>query len=210
MPPTPAMSTSFYHELCGTRGRPDAVAIVHAALRSFLKPGDFAVDATAGNGGDTVQLAQCVSPGGLVLAIDIQKSALATCAARCREAALTTPPTLLQASHEEMANPAFRARWPATPTAITFNLGYLPGGDHGIVTRTQTTLLALKGATAWLRPGGLLAVVCYPGHPEGARETDAVLAWASGLPPETHAVSRHQSTNTRRPAPITLLIHKIA
>lgn len=50
---------------------------------------------------------------------------------------------------------------------IAFNLGYLPGGDKGMITRSETTLLALEAAKRILMPGGLISLVVYVGHPGG-------------------------------------------
>jgi len=202
-------TNSFYLEMCGSRGRPDAIAICHAALRSVLRPGSFAVDATAGNGHDTVMLAEAVGPQGGVLALDIQQGALD--ATRTRHAASGCAATLetLLAGHERMADAEFRARWPDRPSAIVFNLGYLPGGDHALTTCTSTTLPALRGALVWVAPGGFVAIVCYPGHPAGATEAAEVENFAASLPSAGFAVSVHKSINTARPAPFTLLIQRL-
>lgn len=50
---------------------------------------------------------------------------------------------------------------------VAFNLGYLPGGDKEIITRSETTLLALEAAKRILIPGGLISIVVYVGHPGG-------------------------------------------
>jgi hypothetical protein len=55
-----------------------------------------------------------------------------------------------------------------------FNLGYHPGGDESVVTRSETTVDALRGACDLIAPGGLLSVMVYPRHPGGADEAEAV------------------------------------
>jgi hypothetical protein len=50
---------------------------------------------------------------------------------------------------------------------VAFNLGYLPGGDKEIITRSETTLLALEAAKRILIPQGLISIVVYVGHPGG-------------------------------------------
>lgn len=50
---------------------------------------------------------------------------------------------------------------------VAFNLGYLPGGDKGIITQSATTLLALEAAKELLLPGGVISIVAYVGHPGG-------------------------------------------
>lgn len=50
---------------------------------------------------------------------------------------------------------------------VTFNLGYLPGGDKNLITKVDTTLQALQAASNVLQPGGLISIVAYVGHPGG-------------------------------------------
>ena len=49
---------------------------VHEFLSEYLKPGDRAVDATAGNGWDTLKLCELVGDSGKVYAFDIQEEAI--------------------------------------------------------------------------------------------------------------------------------------
>jgi len=51
------------------------VARAHEAMAACLRPGDWAVDATAGNGHDALFLAQTVGPQGRVVAFDVQPAA---------------------------------------------------------------------------------------------------------------------------------------
>lgn len=170
-------------------------ARVHRELAALLREGDLAIDATAGNGHDTLFLAQQVGAGGRVLAYDIQAAAIAATRERIAAAGLAGRVELHQASHATMARHA-----PAGGVAaIVFNLGYLPGGDHAVITRTGETLAALAVAAALLRPGGLLAVTCYPGHPGGDAESEAVLRWAESCGGLEIAVFRREGT--LRPAP---------
>lgn len=50
---------------------------------------------------------------------------------------------------------------------VTFNLGYLPGGDRTFTTQSDTTLKALEAAKVILMDGGLISLVVYVGHPGG-------------------------------------------
>ena len=54
-----------------------AVPLCHYYLQQWLRPGDRAVDATCGNGRDTLLLARLVGEEGRVWALDIQAEALA-------------------------------------------------------------------------------------------------------------------------------------
>ena len=179
--------------------RPTALA--HALLRKIIGTGDLAIDATAGNGHDTVFLAECVGAGGRVLAFDVQAAAIAAARARVTAAGLAARVEFFQQCHAQMDTRAA----PATVAAVMFNLGYLPGEDHRLVTQPTTTLQGLDRASALLKAGGGLTVVCYPGHPGGALEAGAVEQWFAGLAARHWRVARHGALEGRRPAPFLLL-----
>jgi hypothetical protein len=93
--------------------------------------------------------------------------------------------------------------------AVMFNLGYLPGGDKSVITQVETTLLALAMAVELLRPGGVVTVVCYPGHDGGAEEAAAVLEWAKGLEQDDFAVVRYGFLNQRNAPPYLVAVEKL-
>ncbi|CAL5405062.1 unnamed protein product [Camellia sinensis] len=90
---------------------------------------------------------------------------------------------------------------------VVFNLGYLPGGDKALITRSETTLQALEAAKRMLASGGLISIVVYVGHPGGREEYEAVQAFASGLPVENWICCKLQMLN-RPLAPILVLVLK--
>jgi Putative rRNA methylase len=87
-----------------------------------------------------------------------------------------------------------------------FNLGYFPGGDHSVITRTGETLVALDAALAALKPGGILTVVCYPGHAGGDEESAAVAEWSGGLEASRFSVGLVRRTDTLRPSPFLVSV----
>ena len=151
--------------------------LAHEAVRAVVVPGDTVVDATVGNGHDTLFLAHCVQPGGKVYGFDVQEEALS--AARGRLAAAEVGEAWLHLVHEGHEEMARIVEGPVA--AVMFNLGYLPGGDHAVTTRPQTTRRALEQGMDLLRPGGVITVVCYRGHPGGVEESGVVRVWASAL-----------------------------
>ena len=58
-------------------------------------------------------------------------------------------------------------------TGAIFNLGYLPGGDKSIVTTPSTTISAIKQLLDIMAKEGIIVLVIYHGHPEGAVERDS-------------------------------------
>jgi predicted methyltransferase len=188
------------------RGLPRPAELAHQWVRRVVKPGETAIDATAGNGHDSVFLARLVGPGGRLLAFDVQAAAIGSTRAALREWGLDDGRAeLFHESHEELA----RRAGDAPVAAVMFNLGYLPGGDHRLITRPEATLAAIKLALGVLRPGGILTVVAYPGHPGGDAETAAVFEWAAHLDPTAWRVTAVRVHNTARPAPVLLATQKI-
>jgi hypothetical protein len=180
---------------------PRPTALAHLMLRDVIVAGDLVFDATTGNGHDTMFLAECVGAGGRVLAFDVQAVALATARARVTTAGLQERVGFLLESHAGMA-----AHAPAgSAAAVMFNLGYLPGAPHEVATAAATTLQGLEGAAVLLKAGGMLSVVCYPGHPGGAAEAAAVEQWFATRADMGWHVARYGAIATRRPAPFLLL-----
>jgi predicted methyltransferase len=141
--------------------------------RETLRPGDLAVDGTAGKGRDTLCLAQAVGSDGRVHAFDIQPAALAATQALLADAGLADRVTLHLRSHAELAA-ALPADHLGRLGVAIFNLGYLPGGDQAVITRPDSTAVALRAAHAALRPGGRLICVAYTGHAGGEDEAAVV------------------------------------
>ncbi len=186
---------------------PTAVEWSHWLLQSRVAPGDWVVDATAGNGHDTLFLAGLVGAEGRVFAFDVQAPAIESTRARLEAAGVAERCVLCHTSHHTMAGslpPEAQGRL----AAVMFNLGWLPGHDKQCITATTTTLAAVELALAWIREGGLLTVVVYPGHAGGEEEARAVEAWASALPSNTHEVRHVRSPNRQRRSPECWAIRK--
>ncbi|HEY6873319.1 MAG TPA: class I SAM-dependent methyltransferase [Geobacteraceae bacterium] len=180
-----------------------AVPLSHFFLRERVGPGDAVVDATCGNGRDTLLLAELVGPAGRVWSFDIQEEALRKTAALLEEKGVRDRVELVAAGHERLAE------FVGEPLrTVVFNLGYLPGGDRGMATQPATTRPALDAALGLLLPGGLLLVAVYTGHPGAVEEEDAVLAWACGLDPRRFNVWVSRQLNRPPTAPYLVLVEK--
>lgn len=151
----------------------------HAAVARVLGEGGLALDATAGNGHDTCFLAERVGPSGHVWALDVQPAAIEATSRKLAQAGLADRVTLVCDNHARMRDCAGMAPEGGVD-AVMFNLGYLPGGDHGLVTRAESTLPALEQSLALLAPGGCLSVMAYRGHEGGETEWGAVQQWLAG------------------------------
>lgn len=139
------------------------------------------MDATVGNGHDTCFLAEQVGEHGRVLGLDIQEAALRVTRSRLEQAGLADRVTLVQSGHERLERvlpEAMRGRL----RVVMFNLGYLPGGDHALVTKPETTLTALSVALGHLLPDGVISLMVYRGHSGGDEEYRAIEEWLATAP----------------------------
>jgi 16S rRNA C1402 N4-methylase RsmH len=153
-----------------------------AAWTECLGPGDWAIDATVGNGHDALALAQLVGPSGRVFGFDIQAEAISATEARLAAAGIGNV-ELFRCDHARMRD-VLPQEARNRVAVVAFNLGYLPGGDHRVITQAPSTLAALDASLELLRPGGLITVIAYPGHAGGDDEAQAVRAWLQAQPPE--------------------------
>jgi 16S rRNA C1402 N4-methylase RsmH len=169
-----------------------------------LREGDVAIDATAGNGHDAQFLAGCVGASGRVLAFDVQEAAMRSTREKLRDSGLDARVEFHLTSHARMAEFAEAE----SVAAVMFNLGYLPGEDHALATEADETLRALDAAGGVLKSGGLLLVVCYPGHAQGADESAAVERWMNNRATDGWRVAKYAMIGTKSPAPFLLIARK--
>ena len=178
--------------------------LAREALSRTVGPGDAAVDATMGNGHDTLFLCQQVGEGGRVYAFDIQQAAVAATEKRLRENGMAGRAALFCLGHERMAE-----KVPEPVKAVVFNLGWLPGGDHGVTTRWETTRQAVESALNLLVPLGVVVICAYPGHAEGDRERQALTELLSGLSNRRYNVLHQRFLNAGAGAPECFVIQKL-
>ena len=175
--------------------------LAHLLWKDFLRPGMTVIDATAGNGNDTLFLAKCVlTPNsGWVHAFDIQREAIENTRNRIQTSLkeeLQRRVILHEASHEVFPEGL-------SPSLIVYNLGYLPHGDTSKTTFVETTLTSCKNAVNILGINGMISITVYPGHPEGVREKEALLNWLNTL--SSYSIFHHTPFNNHKsPSIITL------
>lgn len=177
----------------------------HFFLRQRVRSGDLVLDATCGNGLDTLLLAELAGDTGRVWGFDVQPRALAATKALLeREGRLATV-QLVQASHERLSEFV-----PAGLNAAVFNLGYLPGGETTLVTSPESTVSALGQAASLLAPGGIIAISLYTGHEGGPEEALAVELWGASLVPKHYNVWCARQLNRPGFAPYLILVERIS
>ena len=176
-------------------------------LDRAVKPGDTVVDATVGNGHDSVFLAGLVGQTGKVFGFDIQEEAIAATKERLTEYGLSKWVTLFHAGHEQLSDKIPTNDHGKIKGAI-FNLGYLPGSDKTIVTRAETTIAAIKQLLEMMAQEGIIVLVIYYGHEEGAVERDLLLQYCQQLDQKKAHVLQYQFINQQNNPPFIVAIEK--
>jgi len=170
-------------------------------LKSIIEPGETVIDATAGNGYDTLFLAECVGQSGHVLSFDIQEDAIKSTQNKLTEANIKHV-LLIQDGHENVLQYI-----DTTISAAIFNLGYLPGSNQSVTTQGQTTWQAVTSILTRLKKKGLIVLVIYHGHEEGKIERDYLQQCLTELNPKTTQVLQYRFLN-RPTSPFIIAIEK--
>lgn len=179
---------------------PRAIQLAHILIKSRLSAGDLAIDATVGNGHDTLFLAKLVGEKGRVIGFDIQESAIKNTVNKTTDLPQVT---LHHAGHERLSEFV-----PDPIKAAMFNLGYLPGAGKAIITEPQTTLTALNAVSEQLIVNGMVTVVLYTGHEGGPEEASAVKKWAGDLDQTAFSVIEYGFLNQKNSPPTLIAIEK--
>ena len=162
----------------------NALTLSHSFMKEHLFEGAFCIDATAGRGKDTLFLAQNCGTTGKVLAFDIQREALDSTASLLAEHGMQDRVSLILDSHSNLEQYAA----PESADLICFNFGWLPGGDHNIFTRTESSIAAIDASLRLLKNGGVMSLCIYYGKNNGYEERDAILAHLKTIDPKAASV----------------------
>lgn len=173
-------------------------------LANVVEKGDSVVDATAGNGHDTLYLGDLVGENGHVYAFDVQKDAIQSTAEKLEQANLLGQVSLIHDGHENVGKYVT-----GEVSAAIFNLGYLPGSNHEIVTRGTSTVQAIESLLKVLKVGGLIVLVVYHGHEGGKEEKDVLLSFVQQLPQAYAHVLSYQFVNQQNDPPFIIAIEKM-
>lgn len=174
-------------------------------IARIVHPGDVVIDATAGNGHDSLFLARLIGSEGKLHAFDIQQKAIDSTRALLSSNGYSGENIMLHcASHSRMAELVdFGVK------AVMFNLGYLPGGDRSVISRAEETLPAIEQALSLTVAGGIVSVVCYPGHEGGDAEASDVTNFLRSLDAGKWRVAELSHGNAPSPAPFLLAAFRL-
>ena len=181
----------------------NALGVSHRFIRRHLPKSGFAIDATAGNGGDTLMLCEAVGESGRVLAFDIQQQAVENTRKLLADNGWKNGQVVLD-SHAAMD------QYVAEESAdcVVFNLGWLPGGDHNVFTRKESSLAAIEKGLSCLKTGGIMSLCIYYGRNNGYEERDAILDYVRNLDHRKYTVMVVDFANRINDPPIPVFIVK--
>ncbi len=180
--------------------------LAHSFWEKILKDGDAIIDATCGNGKDSLVLANLLKDKSdiALYCLDIQKKALENTKELLNKQAphFLSSVQFILGSHEILPKTD-----PRQLKLIVYNLGYLPGADKTLTTETSSTVQSVINALNLICPGGVISINCYPGHLEGKKEQEALLSFLSTLDPRLWSFT-FSSWENRNASPSLLLIQK--
>ncbi len=177
----------------------------HHFIREHVKEGDLCIDATAGNGNDTKLLCELVGDTGKVIAFDIQHMAVEHTKKRLTEDGLLGRAEVHLDTHENMSQYVEKE----SVACITFNFGYLPGGDHALSTKKESSIVAIQNGLSLLKKGGIMSLCIYSGGDSGFEERDAILEELKQMDGKKYLVIVSTYYNRPNNPPIPVLIIKL-
>lgn len=182
----------------------NTLGIAHKAIAEKVGEGSFCIDATAGRGHDTAFLCSLVGKSGKVIAFDIQQDAVDSTKALLEEKGYADIAEVHLDSHSNMKNYAEEN----SVDCITFNFGYLPGGDHNIFTTPATSIPAIEQGLELLKPGGMMSLCVYYGGDSGFEEKNALMEYFKSIDSKKYTVLITEFANRPNNPPIPVLILK--
>lgn len=170
-------------------------------ITSLDKTNIVCVDATLGNGNDSLYLSKLVTNNGHIYAYDIQEQALRN-SQYLFENEQVNNVTMKLKSHEYIEEDNI--------DLAIFNLGYLPGFDKTIKTTKETSLKALNNLLPKMNKDKMLIIIClYVGHKEGLEESILIDEFVKTLPSNEYLVSKYQNYNrVTSPYILTISLNK--
>lgn len=182
----------------------NAISITRDLIDRYVKDGDIVLDATVGNGNDTILLAEKVGISGRVYGFDIQKTAINNTISLLESKNLNENVILINEDHFKIDKYIDE-----NLNFIIYNLGYLPKGDKSIKTKASTSIGSIEKSLNLLDYNGLLIITVYTGHAGGLEEKIAIENLIINLNQKNFTVLKYEFINQKNNPPIVYKIEKI-
>lgn len=182
------------------------IPFAHELLKDVIEENDIVIDATCGNGNDTLFLAKLVGDKGQVYTFDVQAQAIENTKQLLRKNNIENV-SYIHDSHAKISTYVPEEYKEKVSTAV-FNLGYLPRSDKSIITQADSTIAALEQLLPYIKKKGRIVLVVYHGHEGGKEEKTAVIDFAEQLDQQLYQVIRYQFINQKNNPPFVVAIEK--
>ena len=179
----------------------NAIELSHEYIERTVCAGDIVIDATAGNGNDTLFLAKLVGKDGFVYAFDIQEKAVKNTIKKLQDNGYSENCKVILDGHQNMKNHV-----KTSVKAVMFNFGYLPGGDHNIFTVAPTSIAAINAAMELISDDGIITLAIYYGGDSGFEEKDALIEFLRTIDNKQYSVLYHDFINYPNCPPLVVSI----
>lgn len=181
----------------------NTISITRDIFKEYIKAGYIVLDATVGNGNDTLDLARLVGNNGKVYGFDIQDIAIENTKKLLTENNQLDNVILIKDNHINID------KYIDEPLDLAiYNLGYLPKGDKSLKTDAKSTVISVSKALELLSENGILIIVSYIGHPGGLEEKEALEEMLMGLSQKEYNVLKNEFINQKNLPPLLYLIEK--
>lgn len=185
----------------------NAVQFQHLIWDRSMENAKVVVDATCGNGHDLLYLAKRAQKGCHLYGIDIQMKAIKSSKdlLQSNDIAPEVSLTFIHDSHDLALAHQLKDK---VIDLMIFNLGYLPGSNHEIITKPHHTIDAIKEGLNKLSKSGVITIVAYPGTPEGMKEMKSLTSYLSDLEQKLYNVCHWQPLNQVNNPPELFILQK--
>ena len=185
----------------------NAVQFQHLIWDRSMKKAKVVVDATCGNGHDLLYLAKRAQKGCHLFGIDIQMKAINSSKEllKTNDIAPDVSLTFIHDSHDLALAHQLKDE---VIDLMIFNLGYLPGGNHKVITKPHQTIDAIDEGLHKLSKSGVITIVAYPGTPEGMEEMQSLTSYLSDLEQKSYNVCHWHPMNQINNPPELFILQK--
>lgn len=167
----------------------------------------IAIDATCGNGNDSLFLAERASR---LLCFDIQSKAIAQTQQHLTTKKFDCVVEYIEKSHENLLEEAVRRGIDKDIDVVMFNLGFLPKSDNLDITTTKTSSVqALTQSMHCLSNNGVISLLCYRGHLGGPEEFEAIKNLIAKADETTWQVQQFDSAKSNDTTPVLLFLTRL-
>lgn len=204
----PSIEFSGYISLIIKNMRYQHLNSIHPLITDYLhkhiQPGNTVIDATLGNGYDTLKIAELLLGQGKIYGFDIQPLAIES--SQQLLSSLPAPKPIIHLIEDSHAN--FAQYIQEEVDFIIYNLGYLPKGNKAITTLAESTLQSVKSGLALLKANGIMLIAVYHGHDAGKSEKATLESYLSTLDQKYFNVLKQQFINQKNTPPFIYVIEK--